>query len=127
MTAKLLARATAQLLIEKPKQADTILARLEFLLNTKYRQVNKRFLNETLRKELCHARNIEQIKIASQKQLSPTERETITAKLGKKHHYEWTVDESLLGGLVVKITDRELDLSVRKNIEKIKESFLTVG
>ena len=127
MTAKLLARATAQLLIEKPKQADTILARLEFLLNTKYRQVNKRFLNEALRKELCHARNIEQIKIISQKQLSPTERETITAKLGKKHHYEWTEDESLLGGLVVKITDRELDLSIRKNIEKIKEAFLTVG
>lgn len=127
MTIKLLARAAAQLIIEKPKQTNTILDRLDFLLNTKYRQINKRFFSNALTNELCQAHDIERVKVISQKELAPSERETITSKLGEKHSYEWTVDESLLGGLVVKMADKELDLSVKKKIEKIKEAFIAVS
>ncbi len=127
MTIKLLARATAQLIIEKPKQTNAILDRLDFLLNTKYRQINKRFFSNALTNELCQARNIERVKVISQKELAPSERETITSKLGKKHSYEWAVDEGLFGGLVVKMADKELDLSVKKKIEKIKEAFIAVS
>lgn len=49
--------------------------------------------------------------------------EKLTAKLGRKVNIETRIDESLIGGLVIRADDMVIDGSVRGKLDKLSESL----
>ncbi|GHD99957.1 F0F1 ATP synthase subunit delta [Defluviimonas sp. 20V17] len=53
--------------------------------------------------------------------------ETLKAKIGKDIKLETTVDESLIGGLVVKVGSKMIDTSVRAKLTSLQNAMKEVG
>ena len=54
--------------------------------------------------------------------LSPVRKEVERVLDGKKVIYNYEIDETIIGGVVVKINDNIYDFSIKKSLDKIKES-----
>lgn len=80
---------------------------------------------ELVRRKVADKNNQIIVKILSAVELSSEEKNTLenklTTKLGSKIHTRYFLDESLLGGVKIKINDEILDLSWRGKLEKLKE------
>lgn len=63
-------------------------------------------------------------------ELNRTETEKIKQSIERKFNarieLENRVDESLIGGMIIQVDDKQLDLSVAKQIQNLKRDFLTV-
>ncbi len=58
--------------------------------------------------------------------LTDTEKNAIQTKLNAKTpglHYEWQVDEALIGGIIVKVGDDVTDASIRSRIERLSSAI----
>lgn len=68
--------------------------------------------------------------ITSAIDLNRTEKEKIKQSIEKKFNatieLENKVDESLIGGMIIQVEDKQLDLSVAKQIQNLKREFLTI-
>ena len=52
---------------------------------------------------------------------------TLTAKVGKTVTINTTVDESLIGGLVVKVGSKMIDTSIRSRLNSLQNVMKEVG
>lgn len=75
------------------------------------------------------ARNIAEAEVFTAKELSPGQLEALAAKLskvtGKNIVLKTTVDQELLGGVVVKIGDKLIDGSVVRQLKALKAALST--
>lgn len=47
----------------------------------------------------------------------------LTKKFGKDVSIEWTVDESLIGGLRVTVNSTQIDLSIKGKLEQVRKQL----
>jgi F-type H+-transporting ATPase subunit delta len=66
---------------------------------------------------------ISQLKITSARKLSKSEIEKITECFGKKVEAQMDIDESILGGVVIKEKNRILDASVKTQLKKLERQL----
>ena len=52
---------------------------------------------------------------------------TLKARVGKEIKLETSVDESLIGGLVIKVGSQMIDTSIRAQLAALKNSMKEVG
>lgn len=75
------------------------------------------------------ARNIAEVEVFTAKELTAEQLETLAAKLskvtGKNIVLKTTVDQALIGGVVVKIGDKLIDGSVARQLKMLKAALLT--
>ena len=68
---------------------------------------------------------------AAAKELSAAQRDALAAKLkasiGKDVKINTTVDESLIGGLVVKVGSKMIDTSIRSKLNSLQNTMKEVG
>lgn len=122
---RLLPRQYGKILYEltkdaKGKELDEITR--EFMLFLKKEQMMSK-INYILDEFTEYAKDqsgIARLKITSARQLSKTELEKITKQFGDKVETELSVDESLLGGVVIKQKNKILDASVRTQLQRLK-------
>ena len=70
-------------------------------------------------------RNISKIEVSSAKKLNPEILNKLVQKFNNQIEIEETVDESLIGGIVLKIDDNILlDGSVKKKLENLKKNLI---
>ncbi|ATX67803.1 F0F1 ATP synthase subunit delta [Roseinatronobacter bogoriensis] len=69
--------------------------------------------------------------VASAKPLTPAQEKelvkTLTERAGKKVKLKLTVDETLIGGLVIKVGSQMIDTSIRAQLAALKNSMKEVG
>ena len=53
--------------------------------------------------------------------------QTLTARMGKSVNINATVDESLIGGLVVKVGSKMIDTSIRSKLDSLQNAMKEVG
>jgi F-type H+-transporting ATPase subunit delta len=80
---------------------------------------------------LNEKRGIVEAVVTSAKPLAPTDRDavrkTVEAMTGAKVELHAEVDESLIGGLTVRVGDRLLDASIRGRLERLRHQLLARG
>lgn len=69
------------------------------------------------------ANGIKQITITSAKELSDTMREKIAMQFGDKVEVDSKIDESLIGGIIVKSGNTILDASVRSQLDTLTRTL----
>ncbi len=88
-------------------------------------------LIDALRALLAQERNEVTAEVISAKALSQAQSDklakTLTARVGKRVTINATVDESLIGGLVVKVGSRMIDTSVRAKLNSLQNVMKEVG
>ncbi len=71
------------------------------------------------------------VDVASAKALSDAQRaslvDTLKARIGKDIKLKLTVDDTLIGGLVIKVGSQMIDTSIRAQLEALKNSMKEVG
>ena len=84
-----------------------------------------------LRSQLADARGEVTADVTSAKALTKTQSEklakTLTARVGKKVTINATVDESIIGGLVVKVGSKMIDSSIRSKLDSLQNVMKEVG
>ena len=69
--------------------------------------------------------------VRSAKELTPAQRDALAAKLkasiGKDVKLKTTVDETLIGGLVVKVGSKMIDTSIRSKLAALQNTMKEVG
>jgi F-type H+-transporting ATPase subunit delta len=69
--------------------------------------------------------------VTSAKPLAPDDRESVREKVeamtGEKVELQAEVDESLIGGLTVRVGDRLLDASIRGRLERLRHQLIARG
>lgn len=84
-----------------------------------------------LRAMIADAKGEETAEVATAQPLSAEQEarlvETLSAKVGKKVKLKTIVDESLIGGLVVKVGSRMIDTSIRAKLASLQNAMKEVG
>ena len=84
-----------------------------------------------LRRLLAEARNEITAEVTSAKALTKAQTEklaaTLSARVGKTVTINATVDESLIGGLVVKVGSKMIDTSIRSKLDSLQNAMKEVG
>ncbi|NRB20251.1 MAG: F0F1 ATP synthase subunit delta [Rhodobacteraceae bacterium] len=84
-----------------------------------------------LRSQLAESRGEVTADVTSAKALTKTQSEklakTLTARVGKKVTINATVDESIIGGLVVKVGSKMIDSSIRSKLDSLQNVMKEVG
>ena len=84
-----------------------------------------------LREALAEARGEVTADVASAKALTKTQMEklskTLSERVGKTVTINATVDESLIGGLVVKVGSKMIDTSIRSKLNSLQNAMKEVG
>ena len=127
-TAKQFAEALMDALSDTdPKHTDLILDNFVTVLadNNALRMYSE-IANEFHKLELAK-KGIKQAEITSAHELNSENEKQILHELNKlaKGHYELNkkVDESLIGGVVIRLEDQVLDASVKNNLEQLKKDL----
>ncbi|MBO7393968.1 MAG: ATP synthase F1 subunit delta [Abditibacteriota bacterium] len=85
-------------------------------------------LADTLKKVEAEAENIVDAHVTAAGELTPEQKESLKAKLesltGKKINLIVTRDESVMGGLTVKVGDLLIDGSVKNNLDMMKSRLM---
>jgi len=72
--------------------------------------------------------NIQPVTVVSAVELNPEQKLRIVSKLSEKLKKtvlpDWCVDESIIAGIMIKIYDNVIDMSVRHRIDKLNKSLL---
>ena len=85
---------------------------------TKIKYIMNEFINYTKEQK-----GIVQLQITSARGLSKTEVDKICKHFGQKVETEMKVDETLLGGVVIKDKNRILDASLKTQLQKFKRQL----
>ncbi|AVO39643.1 F0F1 ATP synthase subunit delta [Pukyongiella litopenaei] len=84
-----------------------------------------------LRARLAEARNEVTAEVSSAKALTKAQSDklakVLTANVGKTVNINATVDESLVGGLVVKVGSKMIDTSIRSKLNSLQNAMKEVG
>ncbi len=84
-----------------------------------------------LREKLAEARGEVTADVATAKPLSDKQRDALAAALkataGREVKINQTVDESLIGGLVVKLGSKMIDTSIRSKLQALQNTMKEVG
>ena len=88
-------------------------------------------LVEALRARLADERGEVTAEVVSAKALSKAQTEklaaTLKASVGKEVNVNATVDQSLIGGLVVKVGSKTIDTSIRSKLSSLQNAMKEVG
>lgn len=123
MTVKLLAQASAEILLAKPEQAETILQSIRSLIRIKYPKIKWPVFIETVINLITKHNHIDRIKIISAETLSPEQLRTIAERLSIQNPDITTdVDPSILAGIVIKSSDKILDLSAKGRLDALAQA-----
>ena len=123
MTQKLLAQATTELILENPEKTEVILDRVKILVAQKYRKIKWSSLAEKIANMVAQESKITRYTVTSSTPLDSDEKKDIENKLEGKCDITWKVDANILGGIIIKTHDRELDNSLASRISKYKVAF----
>ena len=127
-TAKQYAQALMDSLTDTdPKHIDLILDNFVFVLveNNALRMYDE--IAEEFHKLELEKKGIKQVEVTSAHPINHENEKDILHELNKlaKNHYEIKkkVDESLIGGVVIRMEDQVLDASVKNNLEQLKKEL----
>ena len=88
-------------------------------------------LIEALRARISEARGEVTAEVVSAKALTKTQSDklakTLAARIGKTVTLNATVDESIIGGLVVKVGSKMIDTSIRSKLNSLQNAMKEVG
>ncbi len=101
------------------------------LMASKRRLFVLRALARQVRETIARERGEITAEVASPKELSDEQRgrlaDALKAAFGRDVNIELSVDESLIGGLVVKVGSKMIDTSIRAKLDSLKNSMREVG
>ncbi len=126
MTTKLLAQATVELILESPDKTEAIIDRVKKLVTQKYRKIKWNNLAEKITNMVARGNKITRYTVVSATPLDDNQKQDIENKLQGKTDISWKVDANILGGLIIKTHDRELDNSLISRISKYKKEFKNI-
>ncbi|SEJ64401.1 ATP synthase F1 subcomplex delta subunit [Cribrihabitans marinus] len=110
---------------------DTVLRNSLALMAQKRRLFVVPQLVRALREALAEERGEVTAEVASAKDLTKTQLEkltkTLSERVGKKVTINATVDEDLIGGLVVKVGSKMIDSSIRSRLNSLQNAMKEVG
>jgi F-type H+-transporting ATPase subunit delta len=102
---------------------------LAHLLNERGRTELMPAIAQQYHRILNRHRGIVEAVVTTAVPLTPDEREAVLARIqamaGSGVELEEAVDESLIGGLTVRVGDRLLDASIRGRLERLREQLIT--
>ena len=88
-------------------------------------------LVRALKALIAEDKNEVEAEVVSAKTLTQTQRDklakTLTAQMGKDVTINATVDESLIGGLIVKVGSKMIDTSIRSKLAQLQNAMKEVG
>ena len=88
-------------------------------------------LVQALREKIAEEKNEVTADVVSAKALTQTQSkklaETLKARVGKDVTINATVDESLIGGLIVKVGSKMIDTSIRSKLSSLQNAMKEVG
>ena len=123
MTIKLLAQATAGILIDEPARSEAILESLRALVRVKYPKIKWSVLVEAIIERMAQHNNIDRIKITSAEPLTAIQIDTIISQLDVSNPDIATkVDPTLIAGLIIKKSDQILDLSAKGKLDALAQA-----
>lgn len=123
MNSKLLAQATTELILENPEKTEVLLDRVKKLSAQKYKKIKWSCLAEKIANMIALKSGVTRYTVVSATPLDANQKKDIENKLQGKTDISWKVDANILGGLIIKTHDRELDDSLISRINKYKEAF----
>ena len=101
------------------------------LMATKRRLFAVPALIEALRDRIADARGEVTAEVTSAKALTKTQSEklakTLAARVGKKVSINAIVDETIIGGLIVKVGSKMIDSSLRSKLNSLQNAMKEVG
>ena len=120
---KILTRACAQIIAERPERTQAVITRLSAIL-PRYGKVKRSAVMKRVVSRVARQLGIEMYRVVSADGLNAAEREQIGKNIGYgKYHITYAVNTQLLGGVIVKTQDKVLDLSLKNRIEKLKNGI----
>lgn len=123
MTIKLLSQAATEMIIAKPDKTEMILQRIRKLVTERYPRIGWSDLVERIINGVAKKNNIVRYKIISAREVTKEEISKISPLVGEKTDVVTIIDERLLGGIIIKTLDKQLDLSLRNKINTLKTEF----
>ncbi len=112
-------------------QLTPVVANVLGLMAQKRRLFVLPYMLRTLRDMLAEARGEITADVATAKKLSDAQRdalaEALKAKVGRDVKINQTVDETLIGGLVVKVGSKMIDTSIRSKLQALQNTMKEVG
>ncbi len=110
---------------------DPVLGNTLSLMASKRRLFVVPALIDALRASLAEARGEVTAEVTSAKALTKTQSDklakTLADRVGKKVTINATVDESIIGGLVVKVGSKMIDSSIRSKLNSLQNAMKEVG
>jgi len=117
--------------VAKKMKLDDVLSKSLSLMAQKRRLFVVHQLIASLRDQLAEARNEVTADVISAKALTKAQTEklaaSLTANAGKTVTINASVDESLIGGLIVKVGSKMIDTSVRSKLNSLQNAMKEVG
>ncbi len=117
--------------VAKKMKLDPVLGNALSLMAQKRRLFVLPQLIKALREQLAAQRGEVTADVTSAKALTKTQTEklasTLKARVGKTVTINATVDESLIGGLVVKVGSKMIDTSIRSRLSSLQNAMKEVG
>lgn len=123
MTIKLLSQAATEMIIAQPDKTETILEKTRKLLSERYPRLKWSEFVEKTADNIAKLKGITRIKITSAREISEEEIMQIGSLVAPKTDITIKIDKNILGGVIVKSKDRELDNSLISRINKYKTLF----
>jgi len=123
VTIKLLSQAATEMIIAQPDKTETILEKTRKLLSERYPRLKWSEFVEKTADNIAKLKGITRIKITSAREISEEEIMQIGSLVAPKTDITIKIDKNILGGVIVKSKDRELDNSLISRINKYKTLF----
>ncbi len=117
--------------IAKKMKLSPIMTNTLSLMATKRRLFVLPQLVKRLRAQIAEDKGEVTVEVTSAKALTKTQSDklakSLTANTGKAVTLQSTVDESLIGGLIVKVGSKMIDTSIRSKLSSLQSSMKEVG
>lgn len=124
MTIKLLSQAATEMIIAQPDKTDTILEKVKKLLSQRYPRLKWSEFVEKTADNIAKLKGITRIKITSAREIPEEEIMQIGSLIAPKTDITTKIDKNILGGVVIKTKDQQLDLSLRNKIDTLKQNLI---
>jgi hypothetical protein len=123
MTAKILAQATSSAIMENPQKLDEILAYLKSKILPRYKTIKWSKLIHLVIDDIASRQGIEQYKVISATDLDNQTNSKLQEELGSGSIIYKSQNANILGGLIIKGKTRQLDLSIERKLNLIKQNL----
>ncbi len=127
MTVKILAQAISELIQENPSKSGEIMDSAQKLAREKYKNIDIARLNNEVIDQVALKNGIERYEVISATELTDTHKQDLERQLGGKSDITYRINTDIIGGIVIKSRDKQLDNSLKTKIKKYKDSIDSIN